>query len=171
MKPVLIALAISVAVGAASALAQQPIKSATVDELVEMLAPPPAPPAPLTRSMTARNIAPAPRKIDLTVNFGFDSARLESTSKPLLLDLARAMGVERLAAIRFKVEGHTDAVGKADYNQQLSAKRAQSVLEFLAQSGVNADRLMAEGKGPSELLMPDRPDAPQNRRVRISTID
>jgi len=168
MKPVLIALAISVAVGAASALAQQPIKSATVDELVEMLAPPPAP---LTRSMTARNIAPAPRKIDLTVNFGFDSARLESTSKPLLLDLARAMGVERLAAIRFKVEGHTDAVGKADYNQQLSAKRAQSVLEFLAQSGVSADRLMAEGKGPSELLMPDKPDAPQNRRVRISTID
>ena len=166
MKPVLIALAISV--GAASALAQQPIKSATVDELVEMLAPPLAP---LTRSMTARNIAPAPRKIDLTVNFGFDSARLESTSKPLLLDLARAMGAERLAAIRFKVEGHTDAVGKADYNQQLSAKRAQSVLEFLAQSGVSADRLMAEGKGPSELLMPDRPDAPQNRRVRISTID
>ena len=168
MKYLLIALAISVAVGAASALAQQPIKSATVDELVEMLAPPSAP---LTRSMTARNIAPAPRKIDLTVNFGFDSARLESTSKPLLLDLARAMGAERLAAIRFKVEGHTDAVGKADYNQQLSAKRAQSVLEFLAQSGVSADRLMAEGKGPSEPLMPDRPDAPQNRRVRIRTID
>ena len=43
--------------------------------------------------------------------------------------------------------------------------------EISSLPGVVADRLMAEGKGPSELLMPDRPDAPQNRRVRISTID
>lgn len=147
------------------AIAQQPINSATVNELVDKLAPPRA----LTRSM--RNLTPEPRKIDLMIQFDFNSARLQETSKPLLASLAEAMGSERIKALRFKVEGHTDAVGKAGYNQQLSEKRAQSVLEFLSNKGVERDRLTAEGKGASELLLPDKPDAMENRRVRITTLN
>ena len=145
--------------------AQEPIKSATADELVEKLAPAPS----ATRSM--RNLTPAPRKIDLMVQFDFGSARLQESSKPLLASLAEAMGSERIKALRFKLEGHTDAVGKASYNQRLSEKRAQSVLEFLSNKGVEKDRLMAEGKGSSELLLPDKPDAMENRRVRITTLN
>ena len=146
-------------------MAQQPIQSATADELVDKLAPPKA----LTRSL--RNLAPEPRKIDLMIQFDFNSARLQETSKPLLTSLADAMGSERIKTLRFKVEGHTDAVGKASYNQQLSEKRAQSVLEFLSNKGVEKDRLTAEGKGASELLLPDKPDAMANRRVRITTLN
>ena len=156
---------IGLALVACSAIAQEPIKSATADELVDKLAPPKA----LTRSL--RNLAPEPRKIDLMIQFDFNSARLQETSKPLLSSLAEAMGSERIKALRFKVEGHTDAVGKASYNQQLSEKRAQSVLEFLSNKGVEKDRLTAEGKGASELLVPDKPDAMENRRVRITTLN
>ena len=150
---------------ACSAMAQQPIQSATADELVDKLA------APKTVTRSLRNLAPEPRKIDLMIQFDFNSARLQEASKPLLTSLADAMGSERIKALRFKVEGHTDAVGKANYNQQLSEKRAQSVLEFLANKGVEKDRLLAEGKGSSELLLPDKPDAMENRRVRITTLN
>ena len=158
-------LLIGLAFAACGAMAQQPIQSATVDELVDKLAPPKT----LTRSL--RNLAPEPRKIDLMIQFDFNSARLQETSKPLLSSLADAMRSERIKALRFKVEGHTDAVGKASYNQQLSEKRAQSVLEFLSNKGVEKDRLTAEGKGASELLLPDKPDAMENRRVRITTLN
>jgi outer membrane protein OmpA-like peptidoglycan-associated protein len=158
-------LLIGLSLAACSAMAQQPIQSATADELVDKLAPPKA----LTRSL--RNLAPEPRKIDLMIQFDFNSARLQETSKPLLASLAEAMGSERIKTLRFKVEGHTDAVGKASYNQQLSEKRAQSVLEFLSNKGVEKDRLTAEGKGASELLLPDKPDAMANRRVRITTLN
>ena len=105
------------------------------------------------------------------VNFDFDSAKLQSNSRPLLENLARAMNNERLAAIRFKVEGHTDGKGTARYNDELSARRAQAVAEFLASHGVGASRLEAQGKGFSELLNKERPDAAENRRVRIVTVD
>lgn len=142
-----------------------PVKSATVDDFVSQLAPPA-----LTRSL-GRNIVPQKRQIDLVVNFDFDSAKLQAGSRPLLENLAQAMNTERLGAIRFKVEGHTDGKGTAKYNDELSARRAQAVAEFLASQGVAATRLEAQGKGFSELLNKDRPDAAENRRVRIVTVD
>lgn len=158
-------LLIGLAIAAFAATAQQSIKSATADELVEMLAPVPS----TTRSV--RNLAPEPRKIDLMLQFDFNSARLQEPSRPMLASLAQAMGSTRIKALRFKVEGHTDAVGKASYNQDLSEKRAQSVVEFLSYKGVKKNRLLAEGKGASDLLLPDKPDAMENRRVRITTLN
>ena len=158
-------LLIGWALVACGATAQETIKSATVDELVDKLAPPKA----LTRSL--RNLAPEARKIDLMIQFDFDSARLQEVSKPLLSSLAEAMGSERIKTLRFKVEGHTDARGSAAYNEALSARRAQSVLAFLQSGGVQAGRLQAEGRGATELLDPAHPQAPENRRVRISTVD
>ncbi len=163
MKPAQALLIAALLIG--SAQAQQPIQNASVDELVEQLAPPKA----LTRSL--RNIAPVKRQIDLVINFDFDSAKLQAGSKPLLEKLAEALSTERLSAINFKVEGHTDAKGSASYNQDLSARRAQAVLEFLQAQGVAAGRLAAEGKGFSELLDPAHPQASENRRVRISTVN
>jgi outer membrane protein OmpA-like peptidoglycan-associated protein len=152
--------------GAAPTTSAAPLKSATVDDFVNQLAPPPA----LTRSL-GRNIVPQKRQIDLVVNFDFDSTRLQPASRPLLENLAQAMNTERLGAIRFKVEGHTDGKGTAKYNDELSARRAQAVAEFLANQGVAATRLEAQGKGFAELLNKDRPDAAENRRVRIVTVD
>jgi outer membrane protein OmpA-like peptidoglycan-associated protein len=75
---------------------------------------------------------------------------------------------ERLAKASFTIEGHADPRGSAARNQQLSQARAQSVVDYLAQAqGLAAARLKAEGKGSSELLKPDTPAAPENRRVTI----
>lgn len=144
--------------------AQRPVEDATVDELVSRLTPPPS----LSRS--ARNIVPQPRapSIDLVVNFDFDSARLQSRSLPLLEKLAEAMKAERLAPLRFLVEGHTDAKGGARYNEELSLRRARSVAAYLVSRGVDGNRLEAAGKGFAEPLDGTNPHAPENRRVRIA---
>lgn len=151
------------------ALGQQaPMRDASVNEMVERLAPPPAGVA-TTRSM--RNLVPQKRELDLVVQFDFDSARLQAVSRPLLQNLAEAMATPRLSATRFLVQGHTDAKGTAAYNDALSARRAQAVADFLQSKGIAADRLKTEGKGFSELLLKDQPEAPENRRVRIVAID
>lgn len=143
----------------------RPLDSATVDELVDKLAP-----DPFVRSRSlGRNLAPAAKSIDLVIQFDFDSAKLQSSSKPLLDNLANAMKSDRLLQINFKIEGHTDAKGTEAYNQNLSQKRAESVVIYMAEKGVDRSRLESVGKGFSELLYPDKPYAMENRRVRITT--
>lgn len=162
MKRFTLALALVLISASASA---QLVQQASKDDLIEKLTPP-APPA--TRSL--RNIAPKPVNVDLSINFDFDSAHLQANSKPLLDNLAQAMNSQRLGALKFKVEGHTDAKGTADYNQELSSRRASAVQAYLIAQNVNADRLQAEGKGASDLLVPEKPLASENRRVRISLV-
>ena len=144
-----------------------PLQSATVNDLIDKLSP--ADDQAKTRSLGGRNLAPASKSIDLVIQFDSNSAKLKEPSKPLLDNLAEAMTNERLSAIRFKVEGHTDAQGTAQQNLRLSLNRAETVSAYLADRGVAKDRLSVEGKGFSELLMPDKPRAAENRRVRITT--
>ena len=160
MKHLPLALALALTLASASA---QLLKEASKDELIEKL----SPPAPLTRSL-GRNLAPKAVTLDLSIQFEFDSAQLQASSKPLLDNLASAMNSERLANLKFRIEGHTDAKGKAEYNQALSAKRALAVQNYLIGQRVEQDRLQAEGKGFSELLLPEKPLSPENRRVRIT---
>lgn len=138
----------------------QLVQQASPEQLIEKLAPP------TTRSL--RNLTPKPVTIDLMIQFDFDSANLQATSKPLLDNLAQAMNSERLSALHFRVEGHTDAKGKPDYNLQLSNRRAQAVVDYLALAQVAPTRLQAQGKGATEPLIPERPLASENRRVRIT---
>jgi outer membrane protein OmpA-like peptidoglycan-associated protein len=149
----------------APALAQPPRADASVDDIVNALSP-----APRTRSLT-RNLKVEPAKIDLTIQFDFDSARIKDDSRPQLERLAQALQHERLASMRFQIEGHTDAQGSAAYNLSLSGRRADSVLAFLSQQGVAKDKLQALGKGSSDLLEPAEPRSPKNRRVRILTLE
>ncbi|MEO0558144.1 MAG: OmpA family protein, partial [Bacteroidota bacterium] len=67
------------------------------------------------------------------------------------------------------VVGHTDDVGEADANLDLSARRAQTVVAYLAARGVAPERLKAVGKGETEPLVNDTtPEArAQNRRVEV----
>jgi outer membrane protein OmpA-like peptidoglycan-associated protein len=72
---------------------------------------------------------------------------------------------------RFKVriEGHTDSIGSAEYNQTLSEQRADSVRTALSRRGVFADQMSALGKGETMPLASNRNAAgrQQNRRVEI----
>ena len=146
---------------------QAPIKNATANDLVQKLAP--AEDQPKTRSLGSRNIIPQPKSIDLVIQFDLDSAKLKPDSMPLLSSLVEAMKNDRLAAIKFKVEGHTDAQGSEQHNLKLSQSRADSVMAYLTSQGVDKERLTGEGKGFSELLLPEKPKAAENRRVKITT--
>ena len=147
-----------------SAIAQS--NSPSIDDMVRALKPPPVRSRSLGRSLIVERA-----QIDLTVEFDFDSARLRPESQPLLERLASAMKSDGLRGLRFRIEGHTDAVGSPDYNMKLSNRRAQSVGDFLGVQGVDQARLESVGKGAGEPIVPGDPQAAANRRVRIVTIE
>lgn len=67
------------------------------------------------------------------------------------------------------IEGHTDSVGAAAFNQKLSEQRAQAVQNALVERGIAPDRLSAVGFGPSRPVVGNETAAgrQQNRRVEI----
>ncbi|WP_376696534.1 OmpA family protein [Wenzhouxiangella sp. EGI_FJ10305] len=109
------------------------------------------------------------RSIDLNIAFAFDSAELLPDGLEQIDILGRAMNGERLAPYRFRIIGHTDAVGDAEYNRALSERRARAVRTALIENyGIDADRLLAEGKGETELIDGLPEDAAEHRRVEIA---
>ncbi len=103
----------------------------------------------------------------IAVSFEFDSARLTREAIAQLNTVAE--GIKLLdGGVQVMIEGHTDAKGALNYNNRLSLRRAQSVRQFLVQqTGADVRLLKVRGKGPTELLMPDQPLAPENRRVQF----
>jgi OOP family OmpA-OmpF porin len=164
MRRLIILLITAVSISAQA----QPSKPIGADEIVDRLAPPPAA---RTRSLGQRAFRIEPRTLDFQIGFDFDSAKIRPDGISQLEEIVRAMNAERLKGIRFRIEGHTDAVGTAAYNEALSDRRARAVMDFLRTQGVVASRLEAEGKGMRELADPSQPNAAVNRRVRIVTID
>ena len=81
--------------------------------------------------------------------------------------LAKALASPQLESRSFTVVGHTDAKGSAGYNKALSDRRAAAVRRYLVNNGVAASRLRAIGKGESQLLNANDPEAGENRRVEI----
>ncbi len=67
------------------------------------------------------------------------------------------------------IEGHTDSIGSADFNQTLSFARAVSVRDYLVSRGVPADRIDAKGYGASRPLVDNATaeNRAMNRRVEI----
>lgn len=114
--------------------------------------------------------ASGPGRASLLITFATDSADLTPESVLALGTVAKALQSDRLAGFAFRIEGHADPRGAADYNLRLSEQRAQSVVSYLVDKlGVLPERLNAVGKGASEPIHADRPEAAENRRVTIVT--
>ncbi|MFK7808926.1 MAG: OmpA family protein [Saprospiraceae bacterium] len=84
------------------------------------------------------------------VNYQTGSAQLTPDSKYELGDLLKAMTDNPNMTI--EVAGHTDNVGEAEMNMNLSNGRAQSVYQWLSQKGVSASRMSAVGYGATQPL-------------------
>jgi OmpA-OmpF porin, OOP family len=111
------------------------------------------------------------RAIDLTVYFAYDSARLLPEARAQLDALGYALNSPELLPFSFLIAGHTDAKGPADYNLDLSIRRAIVVAEYLVQyHGISPSRLVPHGWGESQLLVPSDPGSGANRRVEVSLI-
>lgn len=105
------------------------------------------------------------------IQFDFNSARVRPESRQVLVNLSQALRSPGLVESNFVVEGHTDARGNAAANVKLSQQRAQAVRDFLSAQGVAPSRLVATGKGATELANRTEPFAAENRRVRIVNLD
>lgn len=87
--------------------------------------------------------------IKLLVNFGFDSTRIEEKHFADLGELAAFL--KRFEDVYVDIEGHTDSTGPEDYNQKLSQRRAQAVVDLLVnEHGIAPQRLEAKGFGESK---------------------
>lgn len=109
--------------------------------------------------------------IDIEVYFEFDKFHLTRRAKGELAALGRALESRELRPFRYLVAGHTDAKGTAAYNQQLSDRRAASVMRFLIENyAIDPSRLTSIGWGERQLKSPDHPRSAINRRVEITLI-
>lgn len=99
--------------------------------------------------------------------FATDRATLEPGADR---HLDRLVGfLERYPQRRVEIEGHTDNVGANQYNLGLSQRRAESVLNYLTQRGIDSNRLSALGLGQERPIASNDTAAgrQQNRRVEI----
>lgn len=175
-----LALLVALPAGAQKPPAAPVLKAAQVteDALVDALeiAPPADAASGATRSIRpslrpgAAAKPPGPGKASLLITFATGSADLSPETVQVLEKVAKALQSDRLAGFAFRVEGHADPRGGEDLNQKLSAERAQAVVSYLTSKlGVLPERLTSVGKGASEPLNAQKPDAPENRRVTIVT--
>jgi OOP family OmpA-OmpF porin len=92
----------------------------------------------------------APQKFSLSGNalFGFDKSSLRPESRTLLDKLASKL--DGVTSERVTVTGYTDRIGSAEYNQQLSERRAMAVKDYLVSKDLSADRIDAKGMGKAQ---------------------
>ena len=75
-------------------------------------------------------------------------------------------------SIKIEISGHTDNVGSEEVNQQLSERRAKSVVAFLIQNGIPATRLKAVGYGSKNPVADNNTEAGKqlNRRTELKIL-
>ena len=129
--------------------------------------PPPVVGQPATDASTA---GMKPAEVNLSVPFASGSAAISPAAASVLDQLGMALANPRLAEFKFRVEGHTDTVGRPEMNKALSQQRAASVITYLVtRHGIDRARLTALGMGADGLLVETGPGVSNsaNRRVLV----
>jgi OOP family OmpA-OmpF porin len=102
--------------------------------------------------------------------FDFDSSSLTKESE---LELERVIELLNTnPGMTVEISAHTDDKGSDEYNTKLSQHRAESVVRFLTQKGINKDRMLAKGYGESVPSVPNDSDEnrAKNRRVEFKIL-
>jgi outer membrane protein OmpA-like peptidoglycan-associated protein len=111
-------------------------------------------------------------KIDLEINFDYNSADISAKSMPSVQALGRALTNADLRGATFVVAGHTDAAGGEAYNQDLSERRADTIKRYLVDKyGISGADLVTVGYGKSKLKDPSQPMSEANRRVQVVNME
>ncbi len=113
------------------------------------------------------------RKLDIYgIHFDFDKATIQPQSASLIADIATTLKLNPKWTLA--VRGHTDSIGKADYNKKLSLQRAELVRQALiTKHGIDPGRLEAEGLGASQPKAANTTlqGRAANRRVELARTD
>jgi outer membrane protein OmpA-like peptidoglycan-associated protein len=121
------------------------------------------------------NLTVAPVKVgaNLTLNhitFPSNSADLKESS---FVELDQIIDLlTNNPGISIEISAHTDDIGNDEYNNSLSSKRAQSVLEYLKKKKIASHRLVAKGYGETKPIAPNNSEInrERNRRVELSIL-
>ncbi|MBX0291055.1 OmpA family protein [Hymenobacter sp. HSC-4F20] len=99
--------------------------------------------------------------------FDFDKATLRKESTGELERLQKLL--TETPALRLEISGHTDNVGKAEYNKDLSQRRAKAVVDYLVGKGIDKGRLTFAGYGDAQPVAPNTTKAGRqlNRRTEF----
>jgi OmpA-OmpF porin, OOP family len=104
------------------------------------------------------------------VMYGFDSVEIKSEAFPMLDEAVLIL--KKNPELKVEIDGHTDNIGSAAYNMNLSERRAKSIMEYFVDKGVEAQRLTTKGFG---LTMPaasndTKEGRAKNRRVTLTPV-
>ena len=104
-------------------------------------------------------------EVPTTVTFAFNSAVLDENARRILRQ--QANWIRQFPEVRFKVFGHTDAVGSNAYNKRLGLRRARAVVNYLiSQGGISRSRLQAVvSYGETQPVVVTQGREPRNRRT------
>jgi OOP family OmpA-OmpF porin len=110
---------------------------------------------------------PEIRTLSTDILFDIDSATLTSEALPILDDLLHQ--IEGLFIQNVEVVGHTDSTGSDEHNQDLSERRARTVVIYLTDRGVPTTKINSWGDGESNPMASNESveGRAQNRRVEV----
>ena len=100
--------------------------------------------------------------------FAFDSAEIEPQFRPTYGKIAAVLSDYEKTIVH--VIGHTDSVGSASYNVDLSERRARAVGLYLRDRGVSGDRLIYEGRGERESIASNETVEGRRRNRRVDIV-
>lgn len=111
-------------------------------------------------------------KILERIEFDFNKATIRPESDPVLNAVLRVLS-EHPEITKMRVEGHTDSRGRAKYNKKLSQARAESVVQWFVDHGLQADRFVAVGYGAERPIASNKtePGRQTNRRVQFIILE
>jgi outer membrane protein OmpA-like peptidoglycan-associated protein len=117
-------------------------------------------------------IAATKPKIDLEIQFDYNSAAISRASMPSVQALGQALSDSKLKGSTFVVAGHTDAIGSDAFNQDLSERRADTIKRYLVEKyNISNGDLITVGYGKTKLKNAQNPTDPINRRVQVVNMD
>ncbi len=105
---------------------------------------------------------------DVSVRFKFDSDVIQRDFFQVLDGVLDYM--KKYKGVKFEVAGHTCNIGPSAYNQQLSERRVNSVVNYLSRKGVDAQRLIRKGYGEDKPLVPNDTKANRSKNRRVEFI-
>jgi OOP family OmpA-OmpF porin len=105
------------------------------------------------------------------VNFESGSAALKDESYYILNQVFESL--EAYPEVKVEIRGYTDNRGGYQYNIDLSQKRAETVMNYLVNRGIDSSRLSAKGFGPADPVASNksRDGRAQNRRIEFHRLD
>ncbi len=105
------------------------------------------------------------------VMFDFDKYNIKEEYYPRLNKVVEVL--KNNPTVKIEIEGHTDSIGSAKYNQTLSERRAQAVKNYSVNKGIAADRLKTAGYGLTRPIASNdtKEGRVKNRRVELTPIE